>query len=637
MKIMKCLAVMALVAGLMAATAPFPAPAMAQGNAPERVKVWVEDVTESTAADFARGHAREITVAGDGEQARLQGPRGEFVSGPVALPFAATHLGLHWIIRGGSPESVEVAVRTGANGKAWSEWYPLTIEAVAQLPDGQEVFAALAPGGRARLTQYRVTFGSAEAVALDAMTITALNTIDGPREAISAATAVPVSFTAPDGRLFTVSVITRAGWGCDETQRFETTGEEKWPEMYVPAKKVIIHHTATSNTYADGAAEVLAIYTYHTQTLGWGDIGYNALVDKYGNIYEGRHGRGEGAEREILSADVVAGHSYAYNYGALGIAAIGNFQRAQPLPAMLAAIDGIVTFECARHAIDPMAASAFLRSDDVWHEGLNNISGHDDVNSTQCPGRNLKSYLPTLRDHVRSLLGWSSAATLKSTSAREVAVGEPVTLTRENADSHSLEGWYKAPGQENIAYISGYELAPEYSDPEGPDYDAGAQAQVWELATVWPENKTIVIFEQPGHYTVHVRPSSGGYEANLTFLVKSASAPVHIHVGDLDGISTTVGTKWTAAVTIAILDANNVPVAGATVSGAWSGGYSGSGSCLTGADGRCNVTTGSMTRRSTSVTFAVTGVVSGSAVYDSAANDDPDGDSDGAIITVYKP
>ena len=79
--------------------------------------------------------------------------------------------------------------------------------------------------------------------------------------------------------------------------------------MYVPAKKVVIHHTATSNTYTDGAAEVRAIYTYHTRTLGWGDIGYNALVDKYGNIYEGRHGRGEGAGREILSADVVAGHT----------------------------------------------------------------------------------------------------------------------------------------------------------------------------------------------------------------------------------------------------------------------------------------------------------------------------------------
>jgi len=626
-RLVEGLVVMALVVSLMVAAALFPVPAMAQGNAPERVKVLVEDVTESTAADFARGQVRGIAVAGDGEQARLQGQGGEFVSGVIALPFAATHLGLHWTIRGASPASAEVAVRTGANGHAWSEWYPLTIEAEAQRPDGREVFAALAPGNRARVAQYRVTFGSTEMVALEAMTVTALNSVDGPREAVSTETSGTVDFTTPDPDNKTFTVITRAGWGCNEDNRFDGS-VEKWPEMYVPAKKVVIHHTATSNTYTDGAAEVRAIYTYHTGTLGWGDIGYNALVDKYGNIYEGRHGRGAEFtdEREILSADVVAGHAYAYNYGSLGIAAIGNYQKAQPSAEMKTAIDDITTFECARHYIDPMEASAFLRSDDLWHEGLNNISGHDDVNSTQCPGRNLKSYLPTLREHVDSRLGWSSDAipdaTLTSASAREVTVDEPVTLTRQNADTYSLEGWYKASGQEDIEYLSGY------SD--------GDRVQVWDTGATWPLDN-MVTFLQSGHYTMHVRQASGGYEANLTFLVKDASATGAIHVGDLDGVSTSVGTKWTATVMITLHDANCEPVEGATVSGAWSGGYSGTGSCYTGADGVCSVTTGSMTRRSTSVTFTVTGVAKESAVYDTAANHDPDSDSDGTSITIDKP
>jgi hypothetical protein len=50
--------------------------------------------------------------------------------------------------------------------------------------------------------------------------------------------------------------------------------------MYVPAKKVVLHHTATSNAYVDGAAEVRAIYAYHAKTLRWGDIGYHSLIDK---------------------------------------------------------------------------------------------------------------------------------------------------------------------------------------------------------------------------------------------------------------------------------------------------------------------------------------------------------------------
>ena len=73
------------------------------------------------------------------------------------------------------------------------------------------------------------------------------------------------------------------------------------------------------------------------------------------------------------------------------------------------------------------------------------------------------------------------------------------------------------------------------------------------------------------------------------------------------------------------------------MSGTWSGGYSGAGSCVTASAGLCSVSTGSMTRQSGSVTFTVTGVAKESAVYDAMANHDPDGDSDGTSITVSKP
>jgi hypothetical protein len=395
--------------------------------------------------------------------------------------------------------------------------------------------------------------------------------------------------------------------------------------VYVPAKKVVIHHTATSNTYTDGAAEVRAIYAYHTGTLGWGDIGYNALVDKYGYIYEGRHGRGEDSDpREILSADVVAGHALAYIHGSLGISAIGNYQKAQPSAALLTAIGDLTTFECARHFIDPAGVSAFLRSDDVWHDGVNNIAPHDEVNSTQCPGRNLKSYLPALRDHVRGRQGWNPAPALDASAPRELVEGASVTFTKaSDAVLHSLEGWYKAPGEEPIRTISGY--APSgYVDPAYPLLGAPAQAwcppaQAWCPEAEWPQDGVITFWE-PGHYTMHVR--SDGYEANLTFLVREGgSTTSEIHVGDLDAVATNLGTEWTATVTVTIHDATEGAVTGATVSGTWSGGYSGSGTCSTDANGVCSITTGSMTRRSTSVTFTVTDVVKDPAVYRSDLND----------------
>ncbi|MEV0089506.1 hypothetical protein AB0H93_42265, partial [Saccharopolyspora sp. NPDC050642] len=43
-------------------------------------------------------------------------------------------------------------------------------------------------------------------------------------------------------------------------------------------------------TCDQSAALVRGIYYYHSVTNGWGDIGYNALVDKCGTIFEGRTG-----------------------------------------------------------------------------------------------------------------------------------------------------------------------------------------------------------------------------------------------------------------------------------------------------------------------------------------------------------
>ena len=81
-------------------------------------------------------------------------------------------------------------------------------------------------------------------------------------------------------------VVSRAGWGANENIRC------KGADYDDGVKAIALHHTAGSNNYtrAQAAAQVRAAYQYHAQNLGWCDIGYNALVDKYGTIYEGRYG-----------------------------------------------------------------------------------------------------------------------------------------------------------------------------------------------------------------------------------------------------------------------------------------------------------------------------------------------------------
>lgn len=95
--------------------------------------------------------------------------------------------------------------------------------------------------------------------------------------------------------------------------------------------------------------------------------------------------------------------------------------------------------------------------------------------------------------------------------------------------------------------------------------------------------------------------------------------PPTIHVGDLLGTSQRFWWWWRATVEGHIQDADGVPISGATVTGDWSNG--GSGSCTT-SNGTCEITSRwSSRRRTKSITFTVTGVSHASYAYEEAANE----------------
>jgi hypothetical protein len=268
--------------------------------------------------------------------------------------------------------------------------------------------------------------------------------------------------------------------------------------MFVAAQKVVIHHTATSNTYTDGATEVRAIYAYHAQTKGWGDIGYTVLVDRFGNVYEGRKGR----SGEALSAGVVAGHCFHHNYGSAGLAVIGDFTKRKINTgnandkAMLAALDDLVVHECGRHGLAPDAASDFLRSDDAWHLGMPAISGHKDSEATVCPGTSLVNYLGTLRANAKARLApfVTAAVTLTGPAARSQSASTPLSFSWSGATRYAyrLEGW-KRVNADDVNYWTGSGWS-------------ATEVTGWTSTTAGS-----VTFSglQPGHFTMHVR----GYDS----------------------------------------------------------------------------------------------------------------------------
>jgi hypothetical protein len=111
-----------------------------------------------------------------------------------------------------------------------------------------------------------------------------------------------------------------------------------------------------------------------------------------------------------------------------------------------------------------------------------------------------------------------------------------------------------------------------------------------------------------------------------------------VHVADLDRAAKGKGKsgKWEAFVTVTVRDSAGSPVAGATVSGNWSGAISRSASGVTGSGGALTLGTGQLSS-APSVTFTVTGVSGSGLTYDSAANTDPDPDSNGTTITIARP
>jgi subtilisin family serine protease len=115
-------------------------------------------------------------------------------------------------------------------------------------------------------------------------------------------------------------------------------------------------------------------------------------------------------------------------------------------------------------------------------------------------------------------------------------------------------------------------------------------------------------------------------------------ASASLHVGDLDG-STSTGNhgRWNSTVTISLHSSSEAPVAGASVSGTWSGGASDSGNCQTDSSGTCSVSLANLKSNISSVTFTITAVSTSGWSYQPSANHDPDGDSDGTTIELTQP
>ena len=206
------------------------------------------------------------------------------------------------------------------------------------------------------------------------------------------------------------SITSRGGWGADPAYM-------TWTPQYYPTKKLIVHHTATSDNYTDRAgaeAQIRSIYYYHSVTQDWGDIGYNFLIDKFGTIYEGRYSRDYAGANptgdDATGQGVTAAHTAGWNSGTVGVALLGTLTSHDATPAARDALTRLLAWEASRNGINPEATEAFVNPVSGATITTPNIAGHRDYAATACPGDTFYPTLPTIRRDVAALITGSAPA-----------------------------------------------------------------------------------------------------------------------------------------------------------------------------------------------------------------------------------
>ena len=339
----------------------------------------------------------------------LRGPRGArlsrsgwVVSPRMRAPRALTLLGLSW--RGANPGTLEIRVRRRGR---WSRWVELPGIA-GHAPDGAGKLKATdgAFVGGARTFQVCARRGPA---ALRAHGVA----VARPSAGISARSQAQAPAAGGPG------IVSRAAWRAQAPRSGPSYGR---------VDLAFVHHTVSTNDYTAGEspAVVRAIQHYHRNTLGWDDVGYNFLVDRFGTIYEGRAG---GIDQAVIGAQ-----AQGWNSVSTGVASIGTHSTERVTPQTFEAIAQTLAYKLSVHQVPTEGQVTLVSSGGGSNRHpagrrvvFERISGHRDGCSTSCPGNALFAQLPTLRARAAELAG-GTGFSLRLRAAR-AAFRKPVTAS----------------------------------------------------------------------------------------------------------------------------------------------------------------------------------------------------------------
>ncbi len=407
-----------------------------------------QDVPEEALPASVAAEATEVQVeeSGDGELGRRD-----------VDPFRM--VGVTWA-EDPDVADVQVKIQVRTNGE-WSEWLDLPINDIEIGRPGTEPMWLDEPGDGVAV-QIEAGQGTPNDVQVSTIDPDANPEADTNATTQSASFApATISTTEMEETNAVVSasvsqptIITRAGWGA--SNGLWGTSQCKAPAVQSKALGVVLHHTAGSNTAkkADSQSIIKGYQTYHVQGHGWCDIGYAFLIDRWGQIFEGRKG---GITKQVTGAH--AGVT-SVNKDATGIAMMGNFDVAEPPAAMKDATVRLAAWRMSLFGNNPKGT---YTSGGKSYKVLN---GHRDVKATACPGRYGYRWLNEsggMRDRVAALVASGTQPPSTPTALKATNISSLTADFSWSADSAAARYkiWWR-PVDEPAARIA-YSTTPTFT------------------------------------------------------------------------------------------------------------------------------------------------------------------------------
>jgi uncharacterized protein with LGFP repeats len=309
-----------------------------------------------------------------------------WISPPVQAPHRFDLVGV-------AGEMRELQIRVRDDGGQWSDWVPQD-DATPIYVDGADqaqVRAPFKPEGELHFVNVSGTAGNFA----DQLVTSARKAVNSAFISVASTPVAQAVVRTPP----TPSIVSRAAWGAD----MASGGcPPRAPAQMGSVQAAVIHHTVNANDYTPEEAPsiVLGICRFHVYGNGWNDIGYNALVDRFGTLYEGRAGG--------LTNPVVGAQAQGFNAQTTSIASIGDYTTESPSPEAVSSIIQYLAWRMAVSRAYPVTSPVQLTSAggslSKYPAGavvtVPRIVGHQDLGLTECPGT-LEAQLPTIRAAVQ--------------------------------------------------------------------------------------------------------------------------------------------------------------------------------------------------------------------------------------------